>query len=236
MTLVGHLTDLRRRILFTLAALIVGVAAGLACAQSLIAWMKSVPPADQLAWNIFSPGDAVRLYLNVGFISGVVISLPFSMYQLWLFLKPGLAEEERRVSFMFIPAALLLFVAGLAFGYFVVFRMALLFTSAVAHRLELTETYGIMQYFSFLFNITIPIALMFELPVVVLFLTKLRILKPRMLRRFRRYAYMALVIVAGVITPPDAVSMLLVYAPMIVLYEGSVLLSSRMEAKSLPSE
>ncbi|MBW7461115.1 twin-arginine translocase subunit TatC, partial [Paenibacillus sepulcri] len=221
MTLVGHLTDLRRRIVFALAALLVSVAAGLIAAQTLIEWMKSMPPADRLAWNIFSPGDALRLYLNVGFISGAVVSLPFSMYQLWLFLKPGLMEEERKVSFMFIPAALLLFLAGLAFGYFIVFRMAIMFTSSVAHRLELTETYGIMQYFSFLFNITIPIALMFELPIVVLFLTKLRLLKPRMLRKFRRYAYFVLVIVAGVITPPDAVSMLLVYVPMIVLYEGS---------------
>jgi len=122
---------------------------------------------------------------------------------------------------------------GLAFGYFVVFKMAFLFTSAVTKNLQLQETYGITQYFSFMFNIILPLSLLFELPIVVMFLTKLRLLNPMRLRKMRRYAYLLLVVVATMITPPDATSAIIVAVPMIVLYEFSVFLSGIVYRKQL---
>jgi sec-independent protein translocase protein TatC len=233
MTLVEHLTELRKRIIWVLIVLIIGMIIGLILAQPLINYLKTIPPANTINWNVFSPGDALRIYLNFGLLTGLVITLPFALYHLWAFLKPGLREEERKASLMFVPFAFLLFLVGLAFGYFVVFRMAFLFTSAISQRLQLTETYGISQYFSFMFSIIIPLSLLFELPIVVMFLTRLRILNPVVMKKFRRYAYLVLVVVAAVITPPDATSMLLVFLPMIVLYEFSTFLSGLVYRKQL---
>jgi sec-independent protein translocase protein TatC len=226
MPLVEHLTELRKRIIWVLLVLGVGMVVGLIAAQPLITYLKSLPPADKISWNVFSPWDAIKMYMNFALVTGLVITLPFSLYQVWAFLKPGLRKEEQKATLLYIPFAFFLCLAGLAFGYFVVFRMAFLFTSSITQNLQLQETYGISQYFSFMFNILIPLSLVFELPIVVMFLTKLRILNPALLKKLRRYAYLVLVIVATMITPPDATSAIIVSIPMILLYEFSVFLSA----------
>lgn len=233
MSLVEHLGELRKRIIWVLIVLIIGMVIGVFVAQPAIAYLKTIPPANGIGWYTFSPWEPLRMYMSFALVVGLIVTLPFSLYQLWAFLKPGLRPEEQKASLIFIPFAFLLFLLGLAFGYFVVFQMAFLFTSGIAGKLELKETYGIAQYFSFMFNILIPIALVFELPIVVMFLTKLRILNPKRLHKIRRYAYMILVVIAAVITPPDAISAIIVAIPMIVLYEFSVMLSGVIYRKQL---
>lgn len=205
--------------------LVITLIAGFAVAQPIIIYLKDVSPIGDVSWNVFSPWDSIRIYMNVAMIVALIISLPFTLYQLWLFIKPGLREEERRASVMYIPFAFLLCLAGLAFGYFVVFPLAFGFTSFIANNLGLVETYGIAHYFSFMFNILLPLGLLFELPIVIMFLTKIRLLNPLRLRKFRKYAYFMLLILGALVTPPDIISALIVTIPMIVLYEISVLLS-----------
>ncbi|MCS7464264.1 twin-arginine translocase subunit TatC [Paenibacillus doosanensis] len=233
MSLVEHLGELRKRIIWVLVVLILGMVIGIIVAQPLITYLKSVPPANGITWNVFSPWDAIRMYMSFALITGLIITIPVALYHIWAFLKPGLREEEQKASLKFVPFAFLLFLIGLAFAYFVVFKMAFLFTSGITEKLELQETYGIAQYFSFMFNILIPISLLFELPIVIMFLTQLRILNPKRLHKIRRYAYLILVIIAAMITPPDAVSAIVVSVPMIILYEFSVFLSGLVYRKQL---
>jgi sec-independent protein translocase protein TatC len=233
MSLVEHLGELRKRLIWVILVLIVGMVIGIIVAQPLITYLKSIPPAAGINWNAFSPWDPIRLYMNFALVTGLIVTLPFALYQIWSFLKPGLRVEEQKASLVFIPFAFILFLVGLAFGYFIVFKMAFLFTSEISARLEITETYGITQYFTFMFNILIPIALVFELPIVIMFLTKLRILNPKRLHKLRRYAYLILVVVAAMITPPDLISAVVVSLPMILLYEFSVMLSGIIYRKQL---
>jgi sec-independent protein translocase protein TatC len=231
MTLVDHLGELRKRIMWILLVLIVGMIAGLICARPLIRYMKSIPPANGISWSVFSPWDALKLYMNFGLAIGLLITLPVIFYHLWAFVRPGLRPVEQKASVIYIPGAFLLFLTGLAFGYFVVFPLAFHFTSSISKSLEINELYGAAQYFSFMFNIIIPLSIVFELPILVMFLTKIRLLNPKRLHKFRRYAYMLMVILSTVITPPDAISAILVAIPLIVLYEIGVLLSSRIYKK-----
>jgi len=233
MSLVEHLTELRRRLIWVLAVFVVAIIIGFFCAKPIILFLKGIPPANGIEWNVFSPWDTVRMYMNFAFVIGLVISLPVLLYHVWAFVKPGLKEEEQKASVKYIPFAFVLFLAGLAFGYFIVFPMAFYFTTTLSHSLELTETYGISQYFSFMFNILIPLSLLFELPIVVMFLTRIRLLNPFRLQKLRKAAYMVLVVAATIITPPDAVSAIIVSIPMIVLYEFSVLLSKIVYRKQL---
>ncbi|MEK8131092.1 twin-arginine translocase subunit TatC [Paenibacillus filicis] len=231
MTLVEHLTELRKRIIWIVVVLIVGMAIGLFTTNPLITLLKTVPPANGINWNAFSPWDPLKMYMNFALVTGLLITLPFTLYQLWSFLKPGLREVEQKASLMYVPFAFFMFLLGLAFGYFIVFQMAFLFTTSIAKSLQLSETYGIAQYFGFMFNIILPIALVFELPIVVMFLTKIRLLNPKLLRKIRRFAYLILVVISTMITPPDAISAIVVAVPMIILYEFSVYLSANIYRK-----
>jgi sec-independent protein translocase protein TatC len=231
MTLVDHLGELRKRIMWILVVLVAGMIAGLICARPLIRYMKSIPPASGISWSVFSPWDALKLYMNFGLAIGLLITLPVIFYHLWAFVRPGLRPIEQKASIIYIPGAFVLFLAGLAFGYFVVFPLAFHFTSSISKSLDINELYGAAQYFSFMFNIIIPLSIVFELPVLVMFLTKIRLLNPKRLHKFRRYAYMLMVILSTVITPPDAISAILVAIPLIVLYEIGVLLSARIYRK-----
>lgn len=220
-----HFGELRRRIFWTLFIFVVSVIMGFFVAETLIQYLKSAKPASDINWNTFSPWDAIGIYMKFAFIIGAVVTLPFALLQLWSFTKPALKPPEHRAALRYIPGAIILSLTGLSFAYFVIFPMAFYFTSNVTRRLNLTETYGISQYFSFMINIIVPITLLFQIPLVIMFLTKLRILNPKMLKKFRRVAYLVLIILATVITPPDFISDLLVIIPLISLYEVGVLLS-----------
>ncbi|MFD0869542.1 MULTISPECIES: twin-arginine translocase subunit TatC [Paenibacillus] len=233
MTLVEHLSELRRRLIWVIVVLVIAMIGGFFAAIHLLEYFKSVPPASEIEWNAFSLWDGIQVYMQFAFIIALIVVLPFTLYQIWAFVRPGLREVERRATLRYIPFTVVMFLLGLAFAYFIVFKMAFMFTSSVNRSIGLTETYGIIQYFSFMFNILLPISLLFELPIVVMFLTKLRILTPPRLRKMRRYAYMILVIVGTVITPPDLISDILVIIPLILLYEFSVFLSGMIYRKQL---
>ena len=159
MSLVEHLGELRKRIMWILVVLVIGMVGGLVAAKPIIRYLKSIPPARDISWNVFSPWDALRLYMNFGLAVGILITLPVILYHIWAFVKPGLRETEQKASIIYIPYAFLLFLVGLSFGYWVVFPMAFYFTSSISKSLEITEMYGAAQYFTFMFNIILPLAL-----------------------------------------------------------------------------
>ena len=236
MPLMEHIGELRKRVLWSIIFFVLAAIIGLVAAVPIIEYLTNVEPIKGTELNAFSPWDAIRIYMNVAIFVGLVLSLPFILFQVWLFVKPGLKERERSASLSYIPGAFALFLIGIAFAYFVVFPLAFYFTNFMTKQMGLTETYGLANYFSFMFNIVVPVSLLFELPVVVMFLTKLRILNPKLLSKFRRYAYLILLILSSLITPPDIISDLLVVVPMIVLYEISILLSRRIHKRQLAAD
>ncbi len=236
MSIMDHIGELRKRILWVMAVLVTTLIGGLFAAKPILEYLKNTEPAKGIAWNAFSPWDAIGSWMQVAFVIALALSLPFALFQFWLFVKPGLHVTEQKAAVRYIPAAFLFFFLGLAFAYFVVFPMAFSFTSAVTKSLDLTETYGIAQYFAFMFNILLPMSLLFELPIIIMFLTKIRVLNPKKLQKMRRYAYLALVIIATVVTPPDLISDLLVSIPLLLLYEFSVVLSQMVYRKQLAAD
>ncbi|MFC4776834.1 twin-arginine translocase subunit TatC [Paenibacillus sp. GCM10023252] len=225
MPLIDHITELRRRILFTLTLFVLAMIAALFLSPELLNYLKSVPPATAITWNVFSPWDALRMYMSIAFVIAAAITLPFALYQLWLFVKHGLSKEEQSATLRYIPYSVISFLTGLSFAYFVVFPMSFSFTSRIAHSMNLVETYGIAQYFGFMLSIVLPLAVAFELPIIVMFLTRIGLLNPRGLSRMRRFAYVILVVVASLISPPEFISHLMVFVPLVLLYEISVVLS-----------
>jgi len=225
MPLTEHLGELRKRIIYCLIVFVIGLVGGLFGSEPVFDYLVAAAPIDNLDLHAFSPWDAIGLYMKFAILISFIIAIPFAMYQLWAFVRPALGEKEQKSALQFVPGALIMFLIGLAFSYFVVFPMAFLFTEKVTHNLGLEQTYGVTQYFSFLFNILLPISLLFELPLVILFLSRIGILNPALLKKMRKLAWFILIFIGVLVTPPDVVSDMLVAIPLILLYELSVLLS-----------
>ncbi len=226
MSLLDHLTELRRRLIIIIAVLFFGMILGLFVAQPVYQYLVSAETARNLVFHVFSFWDGIGLYMKIAMVVALALTLPCALFQLWAFVSPGLLPKERRAALRYIPFVFLMFIIGVLFAYYVVFPMALAFTSQVTRSMGLEETYGVVQYFTFMSNIVFPVAALFELPLVIMFLTTLRIVSPALLRKLRRIAYFVLVFIAVVVTPPDFISDILVAIPLLGLYELSVFLSS----------
>lgn len=233
MSIWDHIGELRRRVVYSLIVFAAGMVGGLFGAEPLFNYLVAAAPTDHLELNAFSPWDAISLYMKFAVIISLIVAIPFTFYQLWAFVKPALGRNEQRATLRYIPGALAMFLIGLSFAYYVVFPMAYYFTERVTENMGLKQTYGLTQYFSFLFNLLIPISLLFELPLVIMFLTRIGILNPQLLRKMRRLAWFIMAVIGVTITPPDVISDLLVAVPLIILYEFSVMLSTMAHRKRL---
>lgn len=225
-TLVEHLSELRKRLIIITIVFIVSLAIGFGIASDILTLIKAQPTAVNVEWNVFGFTDGIMIYFKCALILGILITLPIALHQIWLFVKPGLSDEEAKGTYLFIPASFLLFVAGISFSYFILFPMMLNFMSDINQSIGATETYGMNQYFSFMFNLVLPVGIVFEMPVVVMFLTKLGIVTPASLRKMRKVAYFALVVLGVLISPPDFLSDILIIIPLFVLFEISIFVSS----------
>ncbi|MUT67863.1 twin-arginine translocase subunit TatC [Paenibacillus sp. NEAU-GSW1] len=236
MPLLEHLGELRKRIIYMLIIIVLGMIIGLVIAKPAYNFLMQQEPANGLPLHAFSLWDGIGIYMKFAFVIALILAIPFAAYQLWAFVKPALLVNEQRATMKYIPFALIMFLVGLAFSYFVVFPLAFHFTRSVAANLNLEETIGITQYFSFMFNILIPISLLFELPLVIMFLTAIRVLNPIRLRKMRRFAYFLMIFIGVLVTPPDFISDVLVAIPLILLYEFSVFLSGAVFKKQLEAD
>lgn len=221
----GHITELRNRIFLAAMFFIAAFVVGILLARPLIVFFEHAPVAEELSLNAFRPTDPMYVFLEFAFIIALILTGPMLLFQLWAFVRPGLYENERRVTLAYIPITVFMFLLGVAFGYFLLFPYVIHFMIGLSNDLQIKQTFGIHQYFTFLFQITIPFGFVFQLPLLSMFLTRLGIITPPFLKKIRKYAYFVLLIIAGLITPPDVVSQLIVMIPLVALYELSIFVS-----------
>ncbi|MGU3471334.1 twin-arginine translocase subunit TatC [Paenibacillus sp. D51F] len=224
---IRHLEELRRRLIVVGACFVTAFCGGMYASPHLLKLIRSHAGTD-VQWNVFAYTDGLFVYLRCATLFALVLVLPVVLFQLWAFVKPGLTDREAKGTLMYVPASFLLFLTGLAFSYWVVFPMMLDFMQKMNRTVGAVETYGIDRYFSFLFSVVFPLALAFEMPLVILFLTRIGMLTPARLKQTRKYAYLGLAVVGSCISPPDFVSHLSVTIPLVVLYEISAFLSVRL--------
>jgi len=235
---VSHLTELRKRLILTGVWFIAAMSAGLYASPQILQRLRRLPGGNPVDWNVFSFTDGLFVYLRCAFVLAAILTLPMLLYQTWAFVKPGLTAREAQGTLLYVPASFLLFLAGISFGYYAVFPMMLRFMMQMNESLGAVETYGIDRYFSFLFNVVFPLGMAFEMPLVLLFLTRLGVLNPARIRSVRKYAYVGLAVVGSCISPPDFVSHLSVTVPLILLFELSAFASvqyARRKTAAVPS-
>lgn len=218
MPFLEHLTDLRRRLIIVLGAFFGSLVLCFLFVDHIYQELAR-RSGEKLA--ILGPGDILSIYVKLSAVGAIAITIPIAAYQIWRFVVPALQERERTVALMYIPALFLLFLFGLSFSYFILFPMTYAFVLGLSNgNFDLVITAN--DYFTFMFNLCLPFALLFELPVVVLFLSHLGIVNPHRLAKMRKPAYFVLALVSITITPPDLLSDILVIVPLLVLYECSI--------------
>lgn len=228
MNLIGHLEEMRKRLIYTAIFFVLALVAAFLYVKSIYQWL--VRGVDhELA--LLGPSDIIWVYFSIAGVAAIALTMPVAGYHTWRFVQPALSKEDQRGTLLFIPAIALLFILGLAFGYFVLHPMVLGFLTRLS--VDFQMVYTAEKYFSFLFNLTVPFGFLFEMPVVVMFLTRLGLLNPVRLAKARKLSYFGLTVTAVMITPPDIVSDILVIVPLFLLYEFSVTLSKLVYRKKL---
>lgn len=175
-------------------------------------------------------------HIMVSIVAGFIIAFPFVLFQMWSFLKPGLKQKERDSARGVVFFSSLLFFSGITFGYFIIAPLSLQFLGAYRVSDEVVSSIKLGSYISTLVSITLSAGLVFQLPILVYFLTKVGLVTPEFLKTYRKHALVAVLILAAIITPPDITSQVLVALPIMVLYELSIMISRRVIKKQLEEE
>lgn len=171
-----------------------------------------------------------------GLVIGLVFAFPYVVWEIWRFIKPGLHLKERKNSTGAVAAVTSLFAAGVSFGYYVI--APLMVYVMVNYRISdmITNQFDITSYVSTFVALVLGSGLLFQLPVVIYFLSKIGIVTPKFLRKYRKHSVVIILIVAAIITPPDPLSQTLISLPLYLLFEISILISARVEKQKLKEE
>jgi|YelNatPaOPRAMG01_1025707.scaffolds.fasta_scaffold04801_4 sec-independent protein translocase protein TatC len=226
MSFLEHLEELRSRIIKALMGVGVAFFGCLIFANEL--WLAvSAPAADALRQLGYEPNLAqitpmdafMTIWVKLPMLAALFIASPWILYQAWAFVAPGLYRRERRWAAPFILSAAGLFILGGLFGYFVAFRYGLTFLLGIGKDINVKPVINLTEYFDLFVNVMLGIGLVFEMPVIIFFLTLLRLASPRFLLRNSRYAILIITIIAAIITPtPDVFNLMLFTVPMCLLY------------------
>jgi sec-independent protein translocase protein TatC len=223
MSFFEHLVDLRKRLINSALAIAVGAMVGVSVAQRLLGFisrpmqeaLRKQHLDDKLIYT--SPAGMINIIITFGVYFGVVLAAPFVLYQVWLFIAPGLYKHERKAVTGFLFSTVLLFLAGISFGYFIMLPYMLDFLTSFQGPFR--PLISINEYFDFILIVLLGLGVIFEMPVLIFFLALFGIVTPKFLWKNLRYAILIIAVVAAIITPtPDATTMLIFMAPMVALY------------------
>jgi sec-independent protein translocase protein TatC len=223
MTFFEHLIELRKRIINSLVSIAVGAMIGWVVAPHFVNWItrpmiKALGNAHLDQKLVYThPAGYLNLLITLSIYLGLVIASPWILYQIWLFVAPALYKHERSAITGFLFSTVFLFLSGIAFGYFIMLPYILRFL--ISFQGPVVPLISINEYFDLILMILLGLGLVFELPILIFFLSLFGIVTPKFLLQNFRYAILIIAIVAAIITPtPDATTMLIFMAPMVGLY------------------
>ncbi|MDE6446205.1 MAG: twin-arginine translocase subunit TatC [Alistipes sp.] len=172
-----------------------------------------------------------NLHMKISLLTGLAVAMPYVLWEFWRFVRPALTPRETAAAHRFVLWVSLLFFAGLLFGYFIIVPLSVAFFINYEASPSIVNMIEAGQYLSMVAGVSLGSALLFQLPLLVHFLARMGLVTADLLRRYRRHAFVGLLVVAAVITPPDLFSLLLVVVPLCWLYELSIRIVARVEAK-----
>ena len=239
MTLVEHLTELRRRLVLSIVAVTLGGAVAFALYNHILSFFvhpycQAVGPHHSCQLYVTGPLDGFSIRLKIAAYGGLFLASPVVLYQLWRFVTPGLNPNEKRYAIPFVTSSIILFTAGAAVAW-LTFPHALSFLETVGGP-TLSQIYSPNNYLSLIILLMFAFGVAFQFPVLLVFLELAGVLSPAQLSRWRRKAIVLLFAVAAIVTPSsDPFSMLALAIPMCLFYEASILIGKFLKRSSAPT-
>ncbi|HSA59011.1 MAG TPA: twin-arginine translocase subunit TatC [bacterium] len=235
LTLVQHLIELRKRLIYALLSLGVGTLACLYFSKEIFSFLQKPLLAVMPAGSGFiatSPLEAFITYLQVALLAGTFLSSPLVLYQFWAFIAPGLHQKEKTLGAGFVLFSTFFFLGGALFGYYGIFPVGFRFFVSALEGTGIQFLPQMKDYLGFISRMLLTFGLVFEMPLVIVLLARAGIVRREMLTKARRYVLVAMFLIAGILTPgPDVLSQVLLAVPLLLLYELSVLAVRVMERK-----
>jgi sec-independent protein translocase protein TatC len=219
-----HVIELRRRLLVCAAVLTAATVACFFFVEPAAQYMMK--PVGDMTFVYLSPPELFMSYVRIALIGAVVVSSPVLLFQLWLFVKPGLEKQERRALLWGLFFGALFFIAGSTFAFFVIVPISLNFFLQYQND-SIRAMFSFSEYVGFVSSMVLSFGAAFELPIATSILAALGIVKGSAMAAARRYAVLLIFIAAAILTPPDVVSQVLLALPMVALYELSVVIAKR---------
>jgi len=220
LTFLDHLEDLRGRIIKSLIMVLIGMIFSFFFIPFLLP--NIIKPVGKLVF--ISPTEAFTTRIMLAFYGGVFLSSPFLLLQMWIFILSGLRESEKKLLVVFVLISFFLFLFGCSFAYFVILPVGLKFLIGFGTEL-IVPMITVSRYVSFAGTIVLVFGVIFQMPLIILFLTKIGLVTPYYLSAKRREAILIVFIMAALLTPPDVITQVLMAIPMIFLYETSIIFS-----------
>jgi len=221
MSAVEHLNELRKRIIYTSIAILITTAVSYYFKNEILDFITRASKIEKLVF--IKPAEAFFVLMKISLLAGIIGAMPFILYQIWKYVGIALTKKERKYLIYFGPVSYILFLCGAAFAYRGVLPLGIRFLLSFSQD-NIIPMITLSGYISFLTRMIIAFGLMFELPLVVLFLSILGVVTPGILKKWRKYAILVIFLVAAVLTPPDVISQIMLAVPILLLYEISILI------------
>ena len=233
MSFLEHLEELRWRIIYSILGIVIGTIIAWIFIDFLVEVVLLKPAKDSGAvLQNLRPFGQLFLFMQIAIMVGMIISIPNIFYQFWQFISPALRKKERRYIFWIVVFSSICFLGGIAFAYFAMLPLTMQFAAQFGSE-SIKNEFAIDEYMSIIISVMLAAGLVFELPMISFFLSKLGILKPSFMKKYRRHSIVIIMILAAFLTPgADPVSQIVLAVPLVVLYEISILISKISQKKS----
>jgi sec-independent protein translocase protein TatC len=218
-TIVEHIDELRKRLIYILIAVAAASLGAYRFIDQILDFITTTGGIEDLVF--INPTEAFFVIIKLSVLVGIIAAMPFILFQVWRYVGVALKKEERKYLIYFGPVSYILFLMGAAFAFRGVLPLGIKFLLSFA-RENISPMITLNAYVGFLSKMVLAFGLMFELPLVILLLSKLGIVTPDMLKKGRKFAILGIFLVAALLTPPDVVSQIMLAIPILLMYEISI--------------
>lgn len=224
-----HVQEMRRRLMYVFLFFFIATGAVFYYSQDILTWLR----ADLgVTLHALTAPEVFYTQLTLAAIIGFVATLPVTLYHTLKFLRPGLRPDEYRILRNYLPLFVVLFAFGAVFAYEVIVKMSLQFFQNVTSAASVDAVWGLKNTITFALKLSAASGVLFQLPLISLILAKAGMLTAHQMKQYRAYVIVAVLLIAAVATPPDILTQIMVTAPVLLLYQFSILLVSRMERRT----
>lgn len=219
-----YLLELQKRILFTVMFFVVIFIVGVTYSKYIFSYFLTLTSPSNVTLVALNPYENIAIFINFGFFAAITLTLPILIYNIIAFISPGLTKEERKVAIILPFIALILFLVGAFFNFYITVKFIIPFLSGLTLGVGIENTWSVGYFINFILYTSLVMGLIFQFPLVILTLVKYNILKVNQVTQFRKHIYVTLLVLSAFITPPDFFSMFIVALPLMLIFEITILI------------